>query len=81
MNLKSKEGVYATLEKRPLALNNTNASLLERTLHEESFEKLEETLLNPNMGNATFEKEKQQDMPLLQKITLGPIEKYQKWNR
>jgi hypothetical protein len=72
--------------KRSMGMNhsmmdpNINSTLLEKTLHEESFEKLGESIVNSNFG-ANFEKGVHNEMPLLDKITMGPIEKYQKWNR
>jgi hypothetical protein len=88
MNLNAKEGKYAILENRKRqGMNysmidpNINSTLLEKTLHEESFEKLQETILNPPDSHHPNEKINPNDMPLIEKITLGPIEKYQKWNR
>ena len=57
-----------------------NHTLLDKTLHDDSYEKFDETIIGH------FEKPKPEelqpnDIPLYDKITLGPIEKYQKWNR
>ena len=58
-------------------INNT---LLDKTVHDDTYEKFDETIVGH------FEKPKAEDLqphniPLYDKITLGPIEKYQKWNR
>jgi hypothetical protein len=87
MNLNTNEGGYALMEKKRKSGHNhsmmdpnINSTLLEKTLHEESFEKLGESIVNSNAG-FNFEKGAHNDMPLLDKITMGPIQKYQKWNR
>ena len=90
MNIGEKnEGHYSRLDEdkfvnrsnqinKSMVSPHINTTLLDKTLYEESFEKLEETMLN--------QKEEKQstmnsDIPLIDKITLGPLEKYQKYNR
>lgn len=60
---------------------NINSTLLDKTLHEESFEKLGATIMNPPGLKCQEDAQNIADMPLIDKITLGPIEKYQKYNR
>jgi hypothetical protein len=86
MNLNTRDSKYKPVNR----MNNMNhsmmdpalnATLLDKTLYEESFEKLEETIINTQANQTLYDQRDPHDIPLIDKITLGPIEKYQKWNR